>query len=663
MSDSPATPLRALVSSAPGVAATLGTHAVAYADGGEARVLEVIRSTSDLRSTSSDLFSHARTWSERYHFSTARANVLRALELRSDATVLEVGAGCGAISRYLGETCAVVDSIEPMPDRAEAAAARTRDLPNVQVVVTTIDDVPEEPVYDYVVVVGVLEYVGSGLAEDTAYEEFLSAARARLRPGGTVIVAIENKLGAKYLAGAPEDHTARQFDSVEGYPTPRGVRTFSRQELEALAVSAGLEPATLVAFPDYKLTRAVLDPQISPELRALLWEVPEFPSPDWDVQRRRVAEEALVWRSLVEAGLAADTGNSFVCLAHKPGDEEDLWPQSRQGLYFSSGRRSEYTTVTEMVRAGETLDFVRKPLIPAPDGEAPFRIVASTEQFVPGTDLDQVIGAPTDDPRARQLLDGWAELVRERTEAGSVPLDLLPHNIVLTPDGTLVPVDQEWVARDGGADRVLARGALVTALRLRGAALSARTWPRGTTVRDAAMSIGTTVGLADDGAWLAQAVLDESTFLSTVIPTYADLTTGDLDAEWRAVTDAALDEALVSEDENAGPDVALSTEADLLREQLRSLGEVAAAAHLRASALEPERDHREMLEAQLLTNDAEMVRMAHELDVARRDVALKAADVAARSQALEAVRRSTSWRVTAPLRAAASAARRLRRRA
>ena len=118
-----------------------------------------------MSSDSDELIAKANDWPTRYHLEPARANVLKALELPAGARVLEIGAGCGAVTRYLGETCALVDALEPVPARATVARERTRDLPNVEVFVGELDDLPDVESYDIVVVVGVLEYAGNGAAE------------------------------------------------------------------------------------------------------------------------------------------------------------------------------------------------------------------------------------------------------------------------------------------------------------------------------------------------------------------------------------------------------------------------------------------------------------------------------------------------------------------
>ncbi len=222
------TPLRALGASVDEDGCrVLSATPVQDVDGAEQRLFDVIGRAEDLSSTSDELAGSAQTWPERYHLSHDRANVLRPLNLQRGFKVLEVGAECGAITRYLGEMCDLVDAVEPVSARARVARTRTRDLPGVEVFVGDLFDVPGDNVYDIIVLVGVLEYVGSGSAELAPYQKFLHRAASLLTEGGSLLVAIENRIGVKYLSGAPEDHSNRPFDSLEGYPNGSLARTFS----------------------------------------------------------------------------------------------------------------------------------------------------------------------------------------------------------------------------------------------------------------------------------------------------------------------------------------------------------------------------------------------------------------------------------------------------
>ncbi len=488
-----------------------------YLDGGEQRVLEILQDSTDVSALSDELLPQAETWSERYHLSPTRANLLRALDLPTDAVALEVGAGCGAVTRYLGESCATVDALEPVPSRALAARERTRDLPGVEVFVATVEDVPAVPTYDVIVVVGVLEYVASGSANRAPYVHFLQTLAALLTPGGTLALAIENKLGVKYFCGAPEDHSDRMFDSVEGYPFGSPARTFSRHELGTLMADAGLKPAFRAAFPDYKMTRAVFDTDafVGPTT-SLLYRIPAFPSPDWQTPREAVADERMVWRSLVQAGLSGNTGNSFLVLATKDGQSR-LWPADRAGAFFTTDRRAAYSARTDLVLGnGGELTLRRSLLSTGVRAEnANLQVRDGESAFHRGSDLlDSIID--TDDPSTVQLLHRWRDLALAEAADGPIPLDLIPRNVLVDPDDGLVVIDQEWFSASGTPDDLLRRGALLLSVHLVVLGPLKGEWAGCSTVRDVAASIGRIVGPDWGTEWIDRAVAAEVTLQAQV---------------------------------------------------------------------------------------------------------------------------------------------------
>ena len=500
------TPLRGLGSPGPDGYVLLRDAEIGYRDGGEQQVLDLIRAAADLSSAGDELIRGAEGWAQTYHLHPARANIVRCLNLPADARVLEVGAGCGAITRYLGETCALVDALEPVPVRAAAARARTRDLDNVAVFVGELSDVPAEPAYDVVVVIGVLEYVGNGTDDPAPYLDFLRGIRQRLVDGGTLVLAIENALGAKYIAGAPEDHSNRLFDSLEGYPAHSPARTFSRAQLDAMFRTAGLDPSFRAAFPDYKITRTVLG-EFPEAARSLLYRIPQFPSPDWMGHRPRLVDEGSLWRTLVEARLDTDTGNSLLVIAGKPGVEpQHVWPDEIAGVFYSVGRRAAYTARTVVRVDADTVRFHRNLVSPrAQRHDDVFTIVESDYAYEPGVDLLSHIAARKDADVAG-LLAGWLRILDPGH--GELSLDLLPHNLVLGPDGELRVVDIELL-HAASRDQVVRRGVYWAAYKV--ARLSAfDRWPGFERVVDLARHFGALVGLDADGSWIDTAVAEEA---------------------------------------------------------------------------------------------------------------------------------------------------------
>ena len=76
-----------------------------------------------------------------------------------------------------------------------------------------------------------------------------------------MILAIENQLGMKYLAGSKEDHEAKHFLGVHDLYEKDTVVTFGRQEMEDMLFDAGFATThQLIPLPDYKMPVTVLHP-------------------------------------------------------------------------------------------------------------------------------------------------------------------------------------------------------------------------------------------------------------------------------------------------------------------------------------------------------------------------------------------------------------------
>ncbi|MDD3651873.1 class I SAM-dependent methyltransferase [Immundisolibacter sp.] len=300
-----------------------------YTDGEdvEAELLALLRATADRSVLSPALRAAIRDWPTHYHLSPRRANLLRPLEdwLRGRA-VLEVGAGCGAITRYLGECGARVLALEGSPRRAAVAAARCAGLENVAVVADRLQDFAPAERFDVVTLIGVLEYARQLYADDPGPDPvaaLLERARHLLRADGVLLVAIENQLGLKYFAGCAEDHEAAPMVGIEDRYRADGAVTFGRAELGARLAAAGLASIRWwYPFPDYKLPVAVLSEaavsgahglDLTPLAAGSVTADPQLP-PAWHFS----LEQA--WRTVLRNGLGGELANSFlVAAATAPG--------------------------------------------------------------------------------------------------------------------------------------------------------------------------------------------------------------------------------------------------------------------------------------------------------------------------------------------------------
>ncbi|HEX2956186.1 MAG TPA: hypothetical protein VHO70_05125, partial [Chitinispirillaceae bacterium] len=75
---------------------------------------------------------------------------------------------------------------------------------------------------------------------------------------GSLIVAIENQLGCKYISGCAEDHYGTPYEGINRYPHFNGVRTFTKSALSEKLINAGLPiHSWYYPYPDYKLPSVI----------------------------------------------------------------------------------------------------------------------------------------------------------------------------------------------------------------------------------------------------------------------------------------------------------------------------------------------------------------------------------------------------------------------
>lgn len=328
---------------------------IAYNDGdaSEQKLAQIIEDTDDVSIFSVDLRRQCTEWAIHYHLSSQRGNILRPFEHLLQGSVLEIGAGCGAVSRYLGESGGQILSLEGSPRRASIAASRTRDLKNVTVLAERFDDFEYHEQFDAITLIGVLEYASMFSDGESPALNMLTKIRKMLKPDGHLFIAIENQLGLKYFAGAPEDHIGEAMYGIEGRYQETGPATFGRQELEQLINNAGYEGVEFLApFPDYKMPRSILTEEGCQSGRfdgaAFAWQSvkadPQLPkSVNFDL--------GLAWPVIFKNGLGMELSNSFLVVASlsrdKTVDENSL------AFHYSTERATTYCKETRFLNVGE----------------------------------------------------------------------------------------------------------------------------------------------------------------------------------------------------------------------------------------------------------------------------------------------------------------------
>lgn len=323
------------------------TKKFGYSDGVESEqyLRKVLSESSDVSSNSYELETYIKDWNSEYHLSRKRAQLLRGFNFDRSKKVLEVGCGCGAITRFLGETFDNVTAIEGSIARAGIARMRTKELDNVSIVCAPFQEIKFKEKFDIIFCIGVFEYSNMFVDAADPYDHILKYFNEILNPGGEVVIAIENQFGLKYFSSSTEDHSAVMFDGIEGYTrfANKNARTFGYTELTSLLKKHFNSVDYYFPFPDYKMPSCLVSEEFLN--KASVSElIGGFQQTNYLEQPKPLFDEKLTLSELDKNKMLSFFSNSFLVFAGK--DKELSSRMLELGRAYSYGRLEKYQTLT-----------------------------------------------------------------------------------------------------------------------------------------------------------------------------------------------------------------------------------------------------------------------------------------------------------------------------
>ena len=279
-----------------------------YSDGDvEDELLDIVQThTADQYE---EIILKKESWPILYHLSQQRQNILAWYPFKKTDKVLEIGAGCGAVTGAMLDKVEKVTAIELSKRRSLINANRHKEFDNLEILVGNFNVVEKnlKQKYDYVTLIGVLEYAELYMMCEKPHISFLEKISEHLTENGKILIAIENKLGLKYFAGCKEDHVGQYFEGIEGYSKTKGVKTFSKRELERIFDAIGfLEYEFYYPYPDYKFPTAIYTEDFLPKPQELYNNIRNFDGDRW-----LFFDETKAFDSILSSELFPEFSNSF----------------------------------------------------------------------------------------------------------------------------------------------------------------------------------------------------------------------------------------------------------------------------------------------------------------------------------------------------------------
>lgn len=276
----------------------------------------------------------------------ATKNILNWYKFKPDSSVLEIGCGMGAITSVLCDECKDVTAVELSRKRATATLLRCRKKENLEIIVGNLNDIEFDKKFDYITLIGVLEYQGTYTESTNPYMDFLVKIKQLLKPDGKLLVAIENQYGLKYWCGMPEDHVGIPFEGINQYrDVERGVRTFSKTALDTLIKESGFHNTYFYyPYPDYKLPTVIYSQDVLPSKKDTInsENFRDYSSAD---KNTLIANEKKLYTDIVENGVFEFFANSFLV---ECSDSSQLGEITFARL--TSERKEQYRMATRFTR-------------------------------------------------------------------------------------------------------------------------------------------------------------------------------------------------------------------------------------------------------------------------------------------------------------------------
>lgn len=290
-----------------------------YQDGGEIKLKEIFE--DPLFDENTSWRKYTNNWALLYHLSPERKNLLRWIDLdNKNLKILELGAGCGAITSYLTSLSQKpqIVAVEGSLARSELIKLRCKNADNLKIVNKNIQDYSDDQKYDFVTLIGVMEYSGKYINDSDPFKTIIEKASSFLKTTGTLLIAIENQFGHKYLAGHNEDHYGKPFEGISDYPNYNGIRTFDKKTLQKILQNSGLSAQQwFYPFPDYKMPKVILS-DLSLNNTSFEWlPLLNLPTIDYSSKQKTLFDERLFLKIMHKSNDVSFFMNSFLISASK----------------------------------------------------------------------------------------------------------------------------------------------------------------------------------------------------------------------------------------------------------------------------------------------------------------------------------------------------------
>lgn len=197
-------------------------------------------------------------------FSEMRANIIKWYAFKENGELLEIGANYGEVTQGLVKKLKEVTAIEFSKTKVSCIQKRLKDYNNLKIILTTkLNNCELEKKYDYITIIGTAEYAQKLGFENL--EDMLKWTKKYLKEDGTILLAIDNKFGVKYLAGSTRNKEEVPLANYKNY-IKKDYKLYGKTELEDIIKNVGLSNYKFYyPLPNYNITDTIYTNEYLPK--------------------------------------------------------------------------------------------------------------------------------------------------------------------------------------------------------------------------------------------------------------------------------------------------------------------------------------------------------------------------------------------------------------
>ena len=438
---------------------------IKYTDGDiEKTILNILKKESK---KTGNIFSQLEDqiidWPTEYHFSWVRQNIIKPIDFKKEDVVLELGGGTGIISEYVVGKVEKLITIEGTEIRAKSISTRCSNNENIDIIVANFLELDllsifGENSFSKILLIGVLEYVPkySKNKDSDPINKLLDDCKKLLKPDGELVIAIENKIGLKYLLGREEDHVSKKHYGTQSLYQKDDVITFTKKQLlRRLNNSGFLDVESYYPFPDYKLPKVIIKEDFNlntPKSKELIVSMLSgIQSKNYSNRSVEILEEDRILSNFLEEEILGSISNSFLFVAKQIKSKKTSTPFL---YYFSTSRRYQFSNEMIFKNSNEGIEVSKKWYGESTNGEILNHISNNENNYLlkEGKILSDILKnyyLLNDKENYLIVFYKWLNLLIDKIDDFENSFDLLPMNVIYDENGKLTFFDfNEWKTKE-----------------------------------------------------------------------------------------------------------------------------------------------------------------------------------------------------------------------